>query len=58
MYIFFQATTDNESIGLFHLIFNTRAYFIGVKCPIVNLIDFVENKTRTSLKDKLILIEY
>lgn len=58
IYVFFQATADNESISLFHLTFKTRTYFIGVKCPIINLTDFGEKKPRTSLKDKLILIEY
>lgn len=55
---FFQVTADTESINLFQLTFKTRTSFIGVKCPIINLTGFGENKTGTFLKEKLILIEY
>lgn len=55
---FFQVRADTESINLFQLTVKTRTYFIGVKCPVINLTGFGENKTGIFLKEKLILREY
>lgn len=55
---FFLVTADTESINLFPLTFKTRAYFIGVKCPIINVTGFGENNTGTFLKEKLISTEH